>query len=192
MEKTLIVADPSRTVRTLVRLGLQQTEYHIVEVGDAPSLARSLSEHRGAIVVVATELATTPDVQTGLRSSKVVLMAPVGVGVDVLAGVDGVVTIHKPVSRAAVRDALAKVEAVGAGDVDPSGEAIYPKDLHQIIAKEVEKTMAAQLHEAVAAQIGETVETQVHDVVWRLVPELAERLIKEELDRLLSDEEEAK
>ena len=174
MTDQIIIADPSRTVRTLAKLAFQDTAGEILEVTGPEDLAGALARARTGLLLVDEAWISDSGLLgslSGAVSAVVVLGGPTchGVPWPEALGLDPtrVVATPKPVSRASVREAANRITG-GAGST-PAASG----DLRALVAEEVSRA------------IGE----EVRSVVWRIVPELAERLIKEELERLLKDDE---
>lgn len=174
MSDQIIIADPSRTVRTLVRLAFDGRGDALVEAADAASLAQGLATPGARLLIVDETWATAPEVLELLAGvGAVVVLGPDtcrGLPWPEALGVEParVAVTPKPVSRRSVRDAADRLTGRAAGTPVAAG------DLRALVAEEV------------ARVVGE----EIRSVVWRIVPELAERLIKEELERLLKDDEE--
>ncbi|MFH1532679.1 MAG: hypothetical protein ABIK09_18285 [Pseudomonadota bacterium] len=170
MSDRIIIADPSRTVRTLVRLAFQDRAGGLLEVADPGGLAEALSEPGTRVLIVDETWVDAPELREALASVGAILVLGGGTCRGVpwaeALGVDAarVASTTKPVSRASVREAADRISTVG-GPATAAG-------LRALVAEEVSR--------AIGDEIGR--------VVWRIVPELAERLIKEELERLLKDD----
>jgi len=173
MSEKIIVADPSRTVRTLVKLAFQDRADEVLEVAEPEDLEAVLAD-RGAKLLVVDEAWVDNSVDLGsspAAAAAVVVLGPStcrGIPWFEVLGLDAarVAATPKPVSRRSVREAAGLV--TGASPPAAAG------DLRGLVAEEV------------ARAVGD----EVRSVVWRIVPEMAERLIKEELERLLKEDEE--
>ena len=176
MPEHIIIADPSRTVRTLVKLAFPERADAVIEATEPDGLIEALSAPAETLLVVDDAWAAVPAVRERLSGAAagVVVLGPAthgGVPWHEVLGLDAacVAAVPKPVSRRSVREAADRL--LGATGADAS---IKASDLRAIVAEEVAKA----------------VRDEVKGVVWRIVPELAERLIKEELERLLKEDEE--
>jgi hypothetical protein len=174
MSDHIIIADPSRTVRTLVKLAFQDQDDALVEVADLAALPEGLSAPGTRVLIVDEAWAVEPDVRALLTAVGAVVV----LGHDTCRGIPWAETLGieasriaatpKPVSRRSVRDAADRVTGRGATAPPLAG------DLRAMVAEEVTRAVG----------------DEIRSVVWRIVPELAERLIKEELERLLKADEE--
>jgi len=178
MPDAIVIADPSRTVRTLVRLAFPDHGGGLREVAEPGDLETALEPGARTLLVVdegwLAGLATCP-LAPGRIAAAVVLAAgdaPGGAWHQALGLPPGQVrSLSRPVSRAAVR--AAADEVFGARTTLPAAD---PAELRDLVEREVRRILGEELR----------------TVVWRVVPELAERLIREELARLLKDEEEGR
>jgi hypothetical protein len=171
MSDHIIVADPSNTVRTLVKLALRDQKEVLVEAADSAALIEALSTAGPRMLIVDGDWAVNVEVLELIGEAEAVVV----LGPETSRGVpwpdalrldpDRVSVTSKPVSRGSVRAAADRLIGVEAA---PAHGALK-----------------AMVTDEVARAVGE----EIKSVVWRIVPELAERLIKEELDRLLSEED---
>ena len=176
MPEYIVIADPSRTVRTLVKLAFPERADAVSEVTDPDGLIEALAASAETLLVVDDAWATRPALVERLSGAiaGVVVLGPAthgGLPWHEVLGLDpaSVVAVPKPVSRRSVREAADRL--FGAAD---AGASVTARDLRALVAEEVAKA------------IGD----EVKGVIWRIVPEMAERLIKEELERLLEEDEE--
>lgn len=173
MPDQIIIADPSRTVRTLVKLAFQDKADSVLEVSALEGLGDALGDGGAALLIVDEAWAADDTIRTRLAdvASIVILGAETcrGISWAEALGVRAacVTATPKPVSRASVNEAAARV--TGAGLFSPGAG-----DLKAMVAQELQRIVGEELK----------------SVVWRVVPELAERLIKEELERLLKEDDE--
>ena len=174
MSDQIIIADPRRTVRTLVKLAFDGQCAALVEAAEPAALHQSLSSPGTRLLIVDEAWATLPEVLDLLAGAAgVVVLGPDtcrGIPWPEALGLEAarVAVTPKPVSRRSVREAADRLTGRAAGTSVGAG------DLRALVAAEVSRV------------VGE----EIRSVVWRIVPELAERLIKEELERLLKDDEE--
>ncbi len=174
MSEQIIIADPSRTVRTLVKLAFEDQGAELLEASDSAALVEGLRAPGTRVLVVDETWAVEPAVRDQLGAVGAVVV----LGPDTCRGVPWAETLGlessrvaatpKPVSRRSVRDAADRLTGPGAAAQPMAG------DLRALVGEEVTRA------------VGE----EIRSVVWRIVPELAERLIKEELERLLKADEE--
>jgi len=176
MPENIVIADPSRTVRTLVKLAFPERADAVIEATDPDGLIEALVAPAETLLVVDDAWAAVPAVRERLSGAAagVVVLGPAthgGLPWHEVLGLDAarVVAVPKPVSRGSVREAADRL----LGATEASGSAT-----------------ARALRALVAEEVAKAVRDEVKGVVWRIVPELAERLIKEELDRLLKEEDE--
>ncbi len=175
MPDQIIIADPSRTVRTLAKLAFQDHADAFLEVADPAGLAEALSAPGSKVLIVDEMWAGDPELRelfTGVGAIVILgggtcrgLPWAEALGLDTAQ----VVATPKPVSRRSVREAADRVSGVVRVAASP---------------------MAGDLQGLVAEEVSRAVGEEIRSVVWRIVPELAERLIKEELERLLKSDEE--
>ena len=175
MSEHIVIADPSRTVRTLVKLAFPERADAITEATDLVDLVEALAAPADTLLVVDDAWAAGPAVRERVFgvAALVVVLGPAthrGLPWHEVLGLDPtrVVAVPKPVSRRSVREAADRLFGATAGGSGTAG------GLQALVAEEVAKA----IHD------------EVKDVIWRIVPELAERLIKEELERLLKEDEE--
>lgn len=172
--ESILVADRSRTVRTLVGLALKDLPCPVTGVGSIEELREVLGAGRPDLLV-ADEAFAEHQGDLGPGEGGVILLVTDLSRRDYWSNRLGIAAhrlelVAKPVTLAALRAAADRLIPRQA----QVASAVGIEDIKALVAREVERILGQELREAVA----------------RTVQETAERLIRQELDRLLKEAEE--